>query len=395
MAAVRCGQSQRAVARRFGVGLSHWQYWLARTRSQQLERVDGADQSHAPRQQGRPTNVHGQRRVLAWRQELRPGDLGFGSAQAMAEALHAGNTKGQPPSRRTSGRMLKRHGALAAVRRVRRTAPPAGWYLPDVAAGTAELDAFDVIEDRHLEAGPRLDVLTTRALWGAVCGAWGSAARRSRWLCERLTAHWRQHGCPLYALFDHDARFQGTHTHPDVLGQVIAFASRWASRPSLPRHGNRGRKISMRASTICGSSRSGRAFTTPGSRPARPPVTGSWPLTGRAGPRAMTRPRRAAPFPNAGSWICQHDPVAPSFTCAAPTLKGRSRCWAIGGPWIGSGSPVGARRSGFGGQSNPLLPPAPARTGGSAIGQNFPICVSAQAHSSRLTNIRWHLPAKP
>ena len=64
-------------------------------------------------------------------------------------------------------------------------------------------------------------MFTTRALWGSVCGAWVSATLRARWLCERLEAHWRQHGCPAYAQFDNDSRFQGTHTHPDVLGQVI------------------------------------------------------------------------------------------------------------------------------------------------------------------------------
>ena len=66
-------------------------------------------------------------------------------------------------------------------------------------------------------------MLTTRALWGSVCGAWVSAALRACWLCERLETHWRQHGCPAYAQFDNDSRFQGTHTHADVLGQVIRF----------------------------------------------------------------------------------------------------------------------------------------------------------------------------
>lgn len=221
--AVRRGQGQRAVARRFGVGLGHLQYWLARTRGQKLERVDWADQSHAPRQQGRQTKGSLQRRILALRRELRQGDLGFVGAQAIHDALLGERPKGKPPSLRTIGRILKAHGALDAVRRVRRPAPPAGWYLPDVAVGTAELDAFDVIEDLPLEAGPRLDVLTTRALWGSVCGAWVSAALRARWLCQQLETHWRQHGRPAYAQFDNDSRFQGTHTHPDVLGQVIRF----------------------------------------------------------------------------------------------------------------------------------------------------------------------------
>ena len=221
VAAVRHGQTQRAVARRFGVHLGHLQYWLARTRGQALAQVDWLDQSTAPRQQGRQTHVRLQQRVLALRQELRLGDLGFIGAQAIHDALRAGSSKAKLPALRTIGRILKAHGALDGVRRVRRSAPPAGWYLPDVAAGTAELDAFDVIEDLPLEAGPKLDVLTTRALWGSVCGAWVSAALRARWLCARLEIHWRQHGCPTYAQFDNDARFQGTHTHPDVLGQVI------------------------------------------------------------------------------------------------------------------------------------------------------------------------------
>jgi hypothetical protein len=221
VAAVRGGQTQRAGARRFGVGLGHLQYWLARTRGQKLAVVDWSDQSRAPRQQGRQTRVSLQRRVLALRRELRRGDLGFVGAQAIRDVLAAERPRANIPSLRTIGRILKRHGALDAVRRVRRAAPPAGWYLPDVAAGQVELDAFDVIEDLPLEAGPRLDVLTTRALWGSVCGAWVSAALRARWLCERLEAHWRQHGCPAYAQFDNDSRFQGTHTHPDVLGQVI------------------------------------------------------------------------------------------------------------------------------------------------------------------------------
>ena len=73
VAAVRGGQTQRAVARRFGVGLGHLQYWLARTRGQKLAQVDWSDQSTAPRQQGRQTKATWQRRVLSLRQELRQG----------------------------------------------------------------------------------------------------------------------------------------------------------------------------------------------------------------------------------------------------------------------------------------------------------------------------------
>jgi hypothetical protein len=49
------------------------------------------------------------------------------------------------PSLRTIGRILERPGALDGRRRVRRPAPPRGWYLPRVAARRAELDSFDIV----------------------------------------------------------------------------------------------------------------------------------------------------------------------------------------------------------------------------------------------------------
>jgi hypothetical protein len=221
VAAVRRGQSRRALARRFKVALRSVQRWLVRAGSQLLERVDWADRSHAPRRQARQTRPALERRVVVLRQQLQRGALGFIGAQAIHDALRAARSHAAVPTVRTIGRILKRHGLLDAARRVRRVAPPPGWYLPAAASGRAELDAFDVIEDLPLEAGPRLDVLTTRALWGPACGAWISPALGARWIGTQLVAHWRLHGLPTYAQFDNDSRFQGTHTHPDVLGQVI------------------------------------------------------------------------------------------------------------------------------------------------------------------------------
>jgi transposase len=111
--AVRRGQTQRVVARRFGVSLGHLQYWLARAHGQKLAQVDWSDQSTAPRQHGRQTSLSLQRQVLALRQELRTGDLGFIGAQAVLDALRARRPQGRLPSLRTIGRILKRHGTLA------------------------------------------------------------------------------------------------------------------------------------------------------------------------------------------------------------------------------------------------------------------------------------------
>lgn len=221
VAAIRQGLSQRAAARRFKTALRTVQRWLARAGQRPLAQVDWRDRSPAPQRQARQTSPALERRIVALRLQLQRGALGFVGAQAIHDVLLGGRSPTAPPSVRTIGRILRRHGLLDGVRRVRQLAPPPGWYLPAAAARQTELDAFDVIEDLPLEAGPRLDVFTTRALWGPVCGAWASAALTARWLCQRLETHWRAHGLPGYAQFDNDSRFQGTHTHPDVLGQVI------------------------------------------------------------------------------------------------------------------------------------------------------------------------------
>ncbi len=57
-----------------------------------------------------------------------------------------------------------------------RTPPPAGWYLPEVAAGRAELDSFDIVEGLALEGGLRVEVLNAVSLWGGLPGAWPQCA---------------------------------------------------------------------------------------------------------------------------------------------------------------------------------------------------------------------------
>src|SRR5260370_241722 len=48
VAAARRGQSLRAVARQFGVGIATVAYWVERAEGQRLDRVDWSDHSHAP-----------------------------------------------------------------------------------------------------------------------------------------------------------------------------------------------------------------------------------------------------------------------------------------------------------------------------------------------------------
>jgi hypothetical protein len=81
--------------------------------------------------------------ILNLRQQLRDhSDLGEFGAAAIRRELLQQNTC-DVPSLPTINRILLRHGAFDAHRRVRRPPPPRGWYLPNEAAEHAELDQFD------------------------------------------------------------------------------------------------------------------------------------------------------------------------------------------------------------------------------------------------------------
>lgn len=220
VAAVRRGQSLRAVARHFGVGLATVAYWLERAKGQRLDRVDWSDRSRAPRTTRRtPTAL--EERVLQTRRDLTQSDLGaIGAALIRQALLEQGVTA--VPSVRTINRILARRGALDGRQRTRRPPPPTGWYLPDVAAAKAELDSFDIVEGLVIKDGPAVEVLNGVSLHGGLVVSWPTRAPVTAALTvASLTEHWRAVGLPGYAQFDNDMIFQGTHRYPDALGRII------------------------------------------------------------------------------------------------------------------------------------------------------------------------------
>lgn len=221
VAAVRRGQSLRAVAHQFGVCLQTVQHWVARAGRCRLDRVDWSDHRHRSHPAPHRTPAALEDRILEIRGQLAQSILGEVGAAGIHEALRAEGLGDL--SVRTIGRILARRGALPTPGRVRRPAPPPGWHLPAVAARQHELELFDFIEMRKLAAGPLVDVFTGIALHAGTPMAVPLPQATTAAVLACLAAHWQQVGCPGYAQFDNDTRFQGAHQHRDVFGRVVRF----------------------------------------------------------------------------------------------------------------------------------------------------------------------------
>jgi len=202
------------------VSLHTVQRWVSRAADTRLDRVVWTDRpptAHHVHRTDRDVEV----RVLTLRQSLRvESDLGEFGAAAIHRAFVAAHAP-TIPSVRTIGRILERHGALDVRRRIRRPAPPRGWYLPAVARAEAELDSFDIVEGLALPDGTEVEVLTATALHAHFVGAWPGPPITARDVVTTVTAYWREVGLPTYAQFDNDNRFQGPHQHRDAVGRVI------------------------------------------------------------------------------------------------------------------------------------------------------------------------------
>jgi len=221
VAAVRRGESLRTVATTFGVSPPTVQRWVERAKGKRLERVDFSDQPSVPSQVANRTSTQIERQVLEIRRELKEvSDLGEFGATAIRRELAA--RKLQPlPGVRTIGYILERHGLLDARTRQRQKPPPPGWYLPEVAAGLAELDEFDFVEGLVIKGGPEIEILNVVSLHGGLVDSWPTTGFTAELTRGAMIEHWRAWGLPDYAQFDNDTRFQGPHTHPDTIGTVI------------------------------------------------------------------------------------------------------------------------------------------------------------------------------
>jgi transposase-like protein len=218
--AVRSGESVRVVAREFGVSVSTVALWVERARGKRLHRVDFSDRAPGCARAWNRVATAVEQRILELRRSLRENSiLGEYGAKAIEMALQAENAAAVP-SLATINRVLSRHGTQDAVRRQRRPAPPRGWYLPAVAAGDAELDCFDLIEELRIAQGPLFWVLTGTSLHGGLVDVWPFEQATAKGVFERLIERWQRGGLPTYAQFDNGPQFQGTHRYPDSIGRI-------------------------------------------------------------------------------------------------------------------------------------------------------------------------------
>lgn len=248
--------SLRESAREVGVGKSTVERWVERARSQRLDRIDLSDQKP-----GRAWNRMAppvEQRIAELRVQLRKSVLGEDSARAIYCALEG--EMDCPPSQAAINRALARLGLQDAVRRTRRPAPPKGWYLPDVAAGRAELDCFDFIEDLKIADGPLVSLLTAKSLHASLTDAWVTQ-RSTDAILPCLLARWQRDGLPRYAQFDNDTVFQGLTSMRTRSVVSAACACNWASHRCSP--AARTRHSESRASMPCGRRRSGSALKWP------------------------------------------------------------------------------------------------------------------------------------
>jgi hypothetical protein len=209
----------REVALAFGVSVGTVAYWVTRARGAHIDRV-----SFSSRRPGRPSNrtpAAVEQRILSLRSTLREHSaLGEYGPDAIGQELREDDALAHLPGRTTIYRVLARHGALDSLRRQRRPAPPKGWYLPELAAGRAELDSFDFIEELKIANGPLVSVLTATSLHGALADAWIMAQVRAQHTLEALIERWHRDGLPTYAQFDNDTVFQGAHQFAHSVGRI-------------------------------------------------------------------------------------------------------------------------------------------------------------------------------
>lgn len=216
---VRSGYSYRAAARRWQVSVGTVARWVHRASGAALGRVDWRDRKRGPLEGSGRTPAQVVKAIVRARYYLRTHDaLGeYGPAAIRRRLLEQGVAA---PCERTIARWLQRRG-LSGQERWRRPPPPKGWYLPEVAAGIAELDSCDIVEGLCLRGRRQVEAFNVVALWGGSVDTTTAAVITSAQAISGLRARWERTGCPQFLQCDNDTVFTGAHAQRPYLGRLV------------------------------------------------------------------------------------------------------------------------------------------------------------------------------
>lgn len=89
-----------------------------------------------------------------------------------------------------------------------------------MAAGRADIDCFDFVEDLKIADGPLVSVLTAKSVHAVLSDAWIMEQSNAKATVSSLLERWQHDGLPAYAQFDNDTLFQGAHQFRDTVGRV-------------------------------------------------------------------------------------------------------------------------------------------------------------------------------
>lgn len=217
--AIRSGESQRAVASRFGVDRNFIRFWLARAGDKELELVDW--RSKKPGRAHNKTSDNLAEQIRKIRLILKEkSSLGEYRAELIQEELFRRGVT-NPPHPRTIERILGRIGCLDKPNRIRRPPPPTGWYLPQLCAAKSELDSFDTVEGLCLADGPFVEVFNGISVHSSlVFSEPVTEAVKTDNVLRFLLAHWRTNGLPAYAQFDNAPIFIGSPKARSISSRV-------------------------------------------------------------------------------------------------------------------------------------------------------------------------------
>jgi transposase len=220
VAACRAGGSLREVAKDFHETKSTVGRWVAFAKGKRLDRVDFHDKKSGTTKPKNKSSAKMEKRVLKLRKHLKEKSiLGLHGADAIRdEMLRRGD--GDVPTSRTIGNILKRNGMLDRRKRIRRSAPPPGWYLPGLQQRKHELDSFDIVEGLYLHGGREVQFLNGISLHGGLLHSRAMPTMTAENTVLALMEHWKKFGLPKYVQFDNDMIFQGPRKQ-NAIGKVI------------------------------------------------------------------------------------------------------------------------------------------------------------------------------